>query len=86
MRGFTKLKKKHLLKISAVYLIGNPEICQDPPSCDQDDQTLLYIQKLDIEKTEPVLKIDTIYIAGLVFPISNFFINKISQANKLSVV
>ena len=26
MRGFTKLKKKHLLKISAVYLIGNPEI------------------------------------------------------------
>ena len=40
MRGFTKLKKKHLLKISAVYLIGNPEICQDPPSCGQDDQTL----------------------------------------------
>ena len=43
MRGFTKLKKKkkNLLKISAVYLIGNPEICQDPPSCGQDDQTLL---------------------------------------------
>ena len=40
MRGFTKLKKKHLLKISAVYLIGNLEICQDPCSCDQDDQTL----------------------------------------------
>ena len=42
MRGFTKLKKKHLLKISAVYLIGNPEICQDTPSCGQDDQTLLF--------------------------------------------
>ena len=30
-----------MLKISGVYLIGNPEICQDPPSCGQDDQTLL---------------------------------------------
>jgi hypothetical protein len=30
-----------LLKSSAVYLIGNPEICQDPPSWGQDDQTLL---------------------------------------------
>ena len=29
-----------MLKISGVYLIGNPEICQDPPSCGQDDQTL----------------------------------------------
>jgi hypothetical protein len=38
---FTKLKKKHLLKISAVYLIGKAEICQDPPSWGQDDQTLL---------------------------------------------
>ena len=35
-----KSKKKHMLKISGVYLIGNPEICQDPPSCGQDDQTL----------------------------------------------
>ena len=26
LRGFTKSKKKHMLKISAVYLIGNPEI------------------------------------------------------------
>ena len=25
-----KSKKKHMLKISAVYLIGNPEICKDP--------------------------------------------------------
>jgi hypothetical protein len=30
LRGFTKIKKKHLLKISAVYLIGKAEICQDP--------------------------------------------------------
>ena len=30
-----------MLKISAVYLIRNPKICQDPPSCGQDDQTLL---------------------------------------------
>ena len=42
MRGFTKIKKKHLLKISAVYLIGKAEICQDPPSWGQDDQTLLW--------------------------------------------
>jgi hypothetical protein len=40
LRGFTKSKKKHMLKISAVYLIGNPEICQDPPTWSQDDQTL----------------------------------------------
>ena len=40
MRGFTKSKKKHMLKIQAVYPIGNPEICQDPPSWGQDDQTL----------------------------------------------
>ena len=26
MRGFTKSKEKHMLKISAVNLIGNPEI------------------------------------------------------------
>ena len=40
LRGFMKLKKKHLLKISAVYLIGKAEICQDPPTWSQDDQTL----------------------------------------------
>jgi hypothetical protein len=41
LRGFTKLLKKHLLKISDVYLIGKAEICQDPPTWIQDDQTLL---------------------------------------------
>ena len=35
-----KLKKKHLLKISAVYLIGYLKICQTSSSCGQDDQTL----------------------------------------------
>ena len=45
LRGFTKSKKKHMLIISVVYLIGNPEICQGPPSCGQDDQTLLIIQQ-----------------------------------------
>ena len=49
LRGFTKSKKKHMLKISGVYLIGNPEICQDPPSCGQDDQTLS-IHKKNISK------------------------------------
>ena len=29
-----------MLKISAVFLIGKAEICQDPPSWGQDDQTL----------------------------------------------
>ena len=29
-----------MLKISAVYFMWNPEICQDPPTCDQDDLVL----------------------------------------------
>ena len=33
-----------------------------------------------------VLKVDIIYVVCLVFSISNFFTNKISHANKLSVV
>ena len=33
-----------MLKISDLYLIGNPEICQEPPSCGQDDQTLLTLK------------------------------------------
>jgi hypothetical protein len=41
---FTKLKKKHLLKISAVYLIGKAEICQDSLTWGQDDQTLSLIK------------------------------------------
>ena len=38
-----------MLKISGVYLIGNPEICQDPPSCGQDDQTLLISDLMDYQ-------------------------------------
>ena len=30
-----------MLKISAVYFMWNPEICQDPPICGQDDLVLL---------------------------------------------
>ena len=50
---------------------------------------VLVIKKLEIEKTKPnfiisVLKVE--YQVDLVFSNSDFFINKISQAYKLSVV
>ena len=35
LRNFRKLK------VTALYLMCNPEICQDPPSCGQDDLFLL---------------------------------------------
>ena len=50
MRGFTKLKKKHLLKISAIYLIAKAEICQDPFTWSQDDQTLLIKKVKSIQR------------------------------------
>ena len=31
-----------MLKISAVYFMWNPETCQDPPTCGQDDLVLLW--------------------------------------------
>jgi hypothetical protein len=31
---------KHMPKISAFYFMWNPEICQDPPTCGQDDLVL----------------------------------------------
>ena len=34
-----------MLKISAFYFMWNPEICQDPPTCGQDDQALLMWKK-----------------------------------------
>ena len=46
MRGFTKLKKKNLLKISAVYLIGNPEIPIHYTSLSQVEQALLIMSNL----------------------------------------
>ena len=37
-----KLPKLYIGFSAYLYLIGNPEICQDPPSWGQDDQTLLF--------------------------------------------
>ena len=31
-----------MLKISAFYFMWNPEICQDPPTCGQDDLVLFW--------------------------------------------
>ena len=42
LRGFRKSKNKQILKVTAIYFIWNPEICQDPPSCGQDDLVLSY--------------------------------------------
>ena len=40
-----------MLKISVVYFMWNPEICQDPPTCGQDDLVLLlYCQKLTCKR------------------------------------
>ena len=44
IKAFTKLSIKHLLKISAVYLMKNPENCQDPKNQEQGD-LVLYDQK-----------------------------------------
>ena len=37
-----------MLKISAVYFMWNPEICQDPPTWGQDDLVLSFWNKLTI--------------------------------------
>ena len=42
--GFTKSKKKHMLKISAVYLIGNPEIPIRYPNWALVEQALLKLK------------------------------------------
>ena len=49
----------------------------------------LLVKKLEIEKTKTtfiILLLKVVYKVGLVFSNSNFLINKIYQANKLSVV
>ena len=49
----------------------------------------LIIKKLKIKKTKPFFIISVLKVeccVGLVFSNSDFFINKISQANKLSVI
>ena len=35
MRYFRKWKNKQILKVTALYLMWNPEICQDPPTWGQ---------------------------------------------------
>jgi len=40
LRGFRKSWNKQILKVTALYLMWNPEICQDAPNCDQDDAFL----------------------------------------------
>ena len=35
-----KLLNKQILKVTALYVMWNPEICQDPPTCGQDDLVL----------------------------------------------
>ena len=37
LRGFRKSKNKQILKVTALYLMWNPEICQDSSSWGQDD-------------------------------------------------
>ena len=36
-----KKKNKQILKVTALYVILNLEICQNPPTCGQDDLVLL---------------------------------------------
>ena len=36
-----RFQEKQILKVIALYLIWNPEICKDPPTCGQDDLVLL---------------------------------------------
>ena len=38
-----------MLKMSAFYYIWNPEICQDPPTCGQDD-LVLSLKKVKVDK------------------------------------
>ena len=46
-----KSQIKHMLKISVFYFMWNPEICQDPPTCGQDD-LVLYWRKLILDRLE----------------------------------
>ena len=46
MRGFRKSKNMQILKVTALYVMWNPEICQDPPTCGQDDLVLWQLQTI----------------------------------------
>ena len=37
---FQEIQNNQILKVTALYLMWNPEICQDPRSCGQDDLVL----------------------------------------------
>ena len=50
MRGFTKSKKKHMLKISAVYLIEKAEIPIHYTSWGQVEQALLVLMSLRLNQ------------------------------------
>ena len=54
MRGFRKSKNKQILKVTSLYLMWNPEICQDPPSWGQDDLVLLSTKDKNIVKLLPL--------------------------------
>ena len=41
LRRFRNSKNKQILKVTALYVIWNPEICPDPPTCGQHDVVLL---------------------------------------------
>ena len=43
IQGYRKSENKQILKVTALYVIWNPEICQDPPTCGQDDLVLLFL-------------------------------------------
>ena len=57
MRDFTKSKKKHMLKISAVYLIGNPEIPICYPNWALVEQALLSNLVLNVKSENLILSI-----------------------------
>jgi hypothetical protein len=55
LRAFRKIKNKQILKVTALYVIWNPEICQDPTTCGQDD-LVLYKSCLKSKKTDKTIE------------------------------
>ena len=45
-----------MLKISVVYFMWNPEICQDPPTCGQDDLVLFQKLFLLVKTKSPIVQ------------------------------
>ena len=61
MRGFTKSKNKQILKVTALYVMWNPEICQDPSTCCQDD-LVLYSLQVDLFRYNQHPKVCVIFV------------------------